>query len=135
MKTKVEEDLAALDAKIKGLVQLVYDTSEDYYRNVTFKNAYNVLVPATNTSSDVFARFIKNAIMPLAILEIGCLFVYFAVAVVQALIIDNRKVKKLALANGDDDDDDDDDDIADESDDEVKEETKTEKKSNDKKKK
>lgn len=141
MYVKVEEDLAALDVKIKELVQLVYDTSEDYYRNVTFKNAYNVLVPAANTSSDVFSRFIKNTILPLVLLEALCLFVYFAVAVVQALIIDNRKAKKLALAEGGDgdDDDDDDDNTADEAEEEVKEEakevSKTNKKTNNKKRK
>lgn len=133
MYVKVEEDLAALDLKIKELVQLVYDTSEDYYRNVTFKNAYNVLVPAANTSSDVFSRFIKNTILPFVLLEAVCLFAYFAVAVVQALIIDNRKAKKLALAEGGDGDDDDE--IADEAKDDIKEEAKAEKKSNDKKKK
>ena len=121
MKERVEEDLAALDVKIKGLVQLVYDTSEDYYKNVTFRNAYNVLVPAADTASNVISRFIHNAIMPLIILEVVGLFLYFAVSVIEALIHDNRKdSRKYAEAEnddeGDDDDDNDDDDDDDDSD-------------------
>ncbi len=130
MNAKVEEDLAALNDKINNLVQLVYDTSEDYYKNVTFRNAYNILVPAANTSTEKISRVVKNTIFPAIILEVLAIMVYFAVSIIQALISDNRKAKKLAIAEGKDDDDNDDDD-----EDDVKEEVKTEKNNNDKKKK
>lgn len=133
MNAKVEEELAALNVKINELVELVYATSEDYYKNVTFKNAYNILAPAANTASDKAMRIVKNTILPAIILEILAIVVYFAVAIIQALMSDNRKAKKLALAEGDDSDDDDDND--DNDDEDVKEEAKTEKKNNEKKKK
>lgn len=93
----VEDELAALNEKISNLINLVADTSEDYYKNVTFKNAYNVLVPATNTSSDKVSRVIENAKMPMVVLEAVALAVYFAVAFIEALVTDNRK-RKAALA-------------------------------------
>ncbi len=128
---KIEADLAALNEKINNLVDLVYKTSEDYYKNVTFRNAYNILAPAANTASDQAARIVKNTIFPAIILEILAIVVYFAVAIIQALMSDNRKAK-LALAEGKDDDDNDDEDDDEE---DVKEEVKAEKKNNDKKKK
>lgn len=127
---KVEADLAALNEKVNNLVNLVYDTSEDYYRNVTFRNAYNILAPAANTASDKAIRIVKNTILPAIILEVLAIVVYLAVAIGQALISDNRKAKMLALAEGidNDDDDDDDDDDNDDDDKDVKEEIKAEKK-------
>lgn len=91
MFSKVDEDLEKLNEKINNLVDLVCDTSEDYYKNVTFKNAYNVLVPATNTTSDKISRVIENAKLPAVILELLGFVVYFAVAFVQAFTADNKK--------------------------------------------
>lgn len=93
----VETNLAALNEKISNLITLVADTSEDYYMNVTFKNAYNVLVPATDTTSDKISRVVENAKMPIVILEIVGLVVYFAAALIEAFVTDSRR-KKAALA-------------------------------------
>ncbi|MCM1132075.1 MAG: lipopolysaccharide biosynthesis protein [Ruminococcus flavefaciens] len=106
---KVESDFASLNEKVNNLINLVADTSEDYYKNVTFKNAYNVLVPATNTSSDKVERVIENAKMPAIILEAIALVVYFAVAFIEAFITDSKRRKAmLAEAESSDKDDDDD---------------------------
>lgn len=102
MLQKVDENLSALNDKISNLVELVCDTSEEYYKDVTFKNAYNVLVPATNTSSDRMARIINNAKMPLVLLEFLGFAVFFAVSFVQAITADSRKRKaQLAAVNDD----------------------------------
>lgn len=93
----VEADLAKLNEKIGNLINLVADTSEDYYKNVTFKNAYNVLVPATNTSSDKVSRVIANAKMPIFVLEAFALVLYFAVALIEAFVADSKK-RKAELA-------------------------------------
>lgn len=106
MQEKVDQDLAALNVKVTNLVELVSDTSEDYYRNVTFKNAYNVLVPASYEASDKIARIIDNAKMPLVILEALGFVVFFGVSFIQGLAYDNRR-RKAALADGADDDNDD----------------------------
>lgn len=95
---KVEEDLAVLNEKVSNIINLVADTAEDYYKNVTFKNAYSVLVPATNTSSDKIERVIENAKMPLVILEALALIVYFAAALIEAFVADSRK-RKAVLVN------------------------------------
>lgn len=92
---KVEQDLALLNEKVSNIINLVADTSEDYYKNVTFKNAYSVLVPATNTSSDKVDRVIENAKMPLVVLEAIALVIYFAVALIEAFIADSRKRKAV----------------------------------------
>lgn len=94
----VEADLAKLNEKIGNLINLVADTSEDYYKNVTFKNAYNVLVPATNTSSDKVSRVIANAKMPIVVLEAFALVLYFAVALVEAFFADSRRRKAELVA-------------------------------------
>ena len=96
---KVEASLADLNKKIELLVDLVNRTSDDYYRNVTFKNAYTVLVPATNTSTDKMSHIVENAKQPLVILEALGLVVFFAVAFIEALVTDNKK-KKTVTANG-----------------------------------
>lgn len=93
----VEADLASLNEKVSNLINFVADTSEDYYKNVTFKNAYNVLVPATNTSSDKVSRVIENAKMPIVVLEALALILYFAVAFIEAFVADSKK-RKVAIA-------------------------------------
>ena len=111
---KLEEELKTLDEKITELVDLVNKTSDDYYRNVTFKNAYNVLVPATNTTSDKVSHIIENAKNPLVLLEGAAFGVFFMYAFIEALIADSRKRKQMLAAaedaeenSGDGDGDDD----------------------------
>ena len=99
---KVEESLASLNKKIEVLVDLVNRTSDDYYRNVTFKNAYSVLVPATNTSTDKMAHIVENAKQPLIILEALAFFVFFAVAFIDALVSDNKKRKNRVAVESED---------------------------------
>ncbi len=94
---KVEASLEALNKKIDNLVDLVNRTSDDYYRNVTFKNAYSVLVPATNTATDKMSHIIENAKQPLIILEAIGFIVFFAVAFIEALVTDNKKKNGVAV--------------------------------------
>lgn len=94
---KVEEELAAVSTKISSLIEAVSLTSDDYYQNVTFKNAYNVLVPASNTAADRIGRIIDNAKLPFILLEALCILALFAVAITEAFKEDNAK-RKTALA-------------------------------------
>lgn len=94
--TKVESELASLNEKINNLIEVVSDTSEDYYINVTFKNAYTVLAPATNTSTDKISRVIENAKFPLVVLEGVVLMLYFAAAFIETIVADSKKRKALA---------------------------------------
>lgn len=92
---KVEAELASINEKIGNLIEVISETSEDYYVNVTFKNAYTILAPATNTTSDKISRVIENAKLPLVILE-GLIFVlYFATAFIETIVADSRKRKAM----------------------------------------
>lgn len=93
MQERADTDFASLNEKVNNLVELVCDTSEDYYKNVTFGNAYNVLVPASNTSVDKIGRIVKNAKMPIVVLEFIAFVIYCAVAFIEALVCDTRKRK------------------------------------------
>ncbi len=106
---KVETSLESVNTKITNLVELVKATSDDYYKNVTYGNAYTVLVPASSTVSSKLGLVIDNAKTPLVALEAVALLVFFAVAFIEALVQDNKKRKALAAVksaeNGDGDDD------------------------------
>lgn len=123
---EVEENLKSLSEKLNTLIDLVGDTSEDYYVNVTFKNAYNVLVPAADVSTNRLDRIKANLKTPLLILEGIAFVVYFAFAFIESLVSDNKK-KMLAMAAAGDDDD--------KKDEEESEEESDEKNSKDDKKK
>ncbi len=106
---KVETSLESVNTKITNLVELVKATSDDYYKNVTYGNAYTVLVPASSTVSSKLSLVIDNAKNPLVALEAVAFLVFFAVAFIEALVQDNKKRKALAAVksaeNGDGDDD------------------------------
>lgn len=117
-KEDVEARLDTLNGKINELVDVTARTADDYFENVTFKNAYNVLVPASNTASDKVGRIIQNAKLPLVALEALGLMLFFGIALLESIVSESRK-KRGAAANSDkyDDDDDDDDDVEEGSDD------------------
>ncbi|MBO4876777.1 MAG: lipopolysaccharide biosynthesis protein [Ruminococcus sp.] len=135
-KIKVEEQLAALSDKVNELIESVSLTAEDYYKNVTFKNAYNVLVPASNTATDRIGRIVSNAKLPLVALEGLALMFFFAVAVVEAIKQDSAKRKaELAVADAEEDDEDEDTDDEDMTEEETAEAEEAPEKKDSKKKK
>ncbi|MCQ2459305.1 MAG: lipopolysaccharide biosynthesis protein [Ruminococcus sp.] len=88
---KVEADLAKLSDKVIDLVKLTEITADEYYENVQYKNAYNVIVPATADTGATIKAIINAAKKPLILLEGALVFVYFAVVFVKALIADTTK--------------------------------------------
>lgn len=109
-KEEVEAKLDSLNSKINELVDVTSRTADDYFENVTFKNAYNVLVPASNTASDKIGRIIANAKMPLVVLEALGIMLFFGIALIESIISENKKKEKVKVAGKYDDADDDDDD-------------------------
>ena len=77
---QVETDLASLNEKLNNLIDVVSKTSEEYYRTVTFANAYNILVPASLSSINVIGAVIENAKLPFIVAEALALFIFFAFA-------------------------------------------------------
>ena len=94
--TKVETQLDSVYEKINNAVSLVNATADDYYKNVTFKDAYSILVPATDTAIDRVSRIVDNAKTPFIILEAAGFALYFAVAFIEALKADSKKRKAVA---------------------------------------
>ncbi|MBR2283853.1 MAG: lipopolysaccharide biosynthesis protein [Ruminococcus sp.] len=93
---KIETKLASLSDKIDELIETVTLTSEDYYKNVTLKNAYNVLVPASYTTTDRLGRIIDEMKTPLVLLEALCILIYFGGAFIEAVKSDTDKRKAAA---------------------------------------
>lgn len=106
--TKVEADIADLSKKVERLVDLTEQTASDYYENVQFANAYNILVPATKSVGAGINQAVSDSVKTILIVEILIFVIYLAIAFVNALRQANSK--KLAKAGADDDDDDDDED-------------------------
>ena len=98
---RVEEDLAKLNDKVQNLIQLVNDTADDYYRNVSLSNAFNVLVPATTEVATTIKSGIVSAIVPIFGVEVLILMSYLGYSSVQAITEETRKRRnRLAAAAG-----------------------------------
>lgn len=90
---KVEANLAALSEKVNNLNDLVSDTTEDYYKNVVFCNAYNILVPASNSLGSKLSIVVGNLKMPLIVIELFGIVAYVAAAYIDALLSEKNKGK------------------------------------------
>lgn len=100
---KVEADIASLSEKVKQIVELTENTADDYYENVQFAHAYNILIPATRSVSAGIGSAISNAIKPLVVIELLIFVIYIMIVFISALKYEaakNRVIKKII---GDDD--------------------------------
>ncbi len=104
---KIEADIAELSKKVENLVDLTEQTASDYYENVQFANAYNILVPATKSVGAGLSQAASDSVKTIVIVELLIFVVYLAVAFIAALKSENSK--KPVKAGADDDDDDDED--------------------------
>lgn len=105
---KVEADIASLNEKITNIVDLTEKTADDYYENVQFANAYNILVPASRSIPASIGAAVNDSVKNIILIEALLFAVYLAIAVLSALKSDNSK---KALKAGADDDDDDSEDV------------------------
>ena len=92
---KVSGNLQRLNEKINILLDNVNKTADEYYENVSFSNAYNVLVPASSSNMNVIVNAIDNSKM---ILLIGnaLIFVIYILAAVIGALKDESKKKSVA---------------------------------------
>lgn len=102
---RIESDLEKLNEKVLNLVTLVNDTADDYYRNVSLSNAYNVLVPATSEVATTIKSGITSAIVPIFGVEAIMLVFYLGYSAIQALIEETRKRNSRYAAEGASDED------------------------------
>lgn len=103
---QVNQQLEDVNNKITDIIEDVKLTADDYYENVTFQNAYNILVPASNSASSTIGAIKANIKMPVILGE-GIVFVlYFMVAFIEAIKADtfDKKKKKATEQKTSDDD-------------------------------
>lgn len=93
---QVDKQLEDVNAKITNLIENVKLTADDYYENVTFQNAYNILVPASNTMSSTLSVVMNNVKTPLILGEGAVFALYFMIAFIEAIKTDYDKRKKKA---------------------------------------
>lgn len=106
---QVDKQLEDVNAKITDIIDKVKLTADDYYENVTFQNAYNILVPASNTMSSTLSVVMNNVKTPLILGEGAVFALYFMVAFIEAIKADmfDKKKKKASeqeIADGNSDD-------------------------------
>jgi len=93
--------LTALNEKINKIIDDINVTANEYYESVAFKNAYNILVPASSSVTGAISDVLKNTILPFAIFEAIVFVIYISAAFIRALITENRshfngtEVKKI----------------------------------------
>ncbi|MDE5619859.1 MAG: lipopolysaccharide biosynthesis protein [Ruminococcus sp.] len=82
---QVDKQLDDVNNKISNLIENIKLTADDYYENVTFQNAYTILVPASNSMGSTLSIVMDNVTMPLIIGEAGVLAVYLMIAFIAAI--------------------------------------------------
>lgn len=98
---QIDKQLDDVNKKISDLIENIKLTADDYYENVTFQNAYTILVPASNSIGSTLSIVMDNVTMPLIIGEAGVLVLYMLVAFIAAIraeIIAKKKNEALAKA-------------------------------------
>ena len=93
---KVEADIKALSEKVAKLIDLTEQTTNDYYENVQFAHAYNVLIPASRSVSAGIGDAVRVSIKPIIILELLIFIVYLAIALIDSIKTESLRKKALA---------------------------------------
>ncbi|MDE6092495.1 MAG: lipopolysaccharide biosynthesis protein, partial [Ruminococcus sp.] len=90
---QVDKQLDDVNTKVSQLIENIKLTADDYYENVTFQNAYNILTPATNSMGSTLSIVMDNITMPLIAGEAVVLVIYFMIAFIAGIKaeIDNKK--------------------------------------------
>lgn len=90
-KEETETRLANINEKINDLIDVVNETSDEYYENVTFANAYNILVPATGTEPTIVTN---DIMLPVLIGEVLVFMIYIGTVFVLAIKKDYKASKE-----------------------------------------
>ncbi|MDE6834344.1 MAG: lipopolysaccharide biosynthesis protein [Ruminococcus sp.] len=91
---QVDKQLDDVNNKVIDMIESVKLTADDYYENVTFQNAYNVLVPASNSMSSTISVIKSNIKIPLVLAEGAVFALYFLIALIEAIRADSSERKK-----------------------------------------
>lgn len=103
----VEGELEKLNTKVLDLIALTEKTSNEYFYNVQYRNAYNILVPAASSAGASIKLIINNSILPCLLIEGLIFFIFIVMVFIKALIYcNNSNNKAVAAADAEDDGDD-----------------------------
>lgn len=95
---KVDQDMEAICNKLNQVIADVNQTADEYFETASYANAYNVLVPASGSTSSAIHNAISNMTRPLMIAEALLFVVYLVFSVVRAFQVSYRREKLAAGA-------------------------------------
>ena len=101
---KVEADIKSLSEKVSQIVDLTQKTADDYYENVQFAHAYNILIPASRSVAAGLSEAVSSSIKLIVIIEALIFVLYLLIVAISSLKIDVLKRVKARAALADDDD-------------------------------
>ena len=81
----VEENLDSLYNKITVLLEKVNATANEYYENVAFANAVNIVVPSSSTSVGRLHVAVLSSVKIIVIAEAALLLLYIMVVIIASL--------------------------------------------------
>lgn len=103
-KERVEQDIKKLDSDIKELISKVQLTADEFYRTYVYSKAYNILVPASASTTNFIKSAIKDSILIVIAIDVVIFVGFFGYAVVNSCISEynkkNGKKEKNKKATG-----------------------------------
>ena len=90
-KERADQQLQELSDKINSTIELVNKTADDYFETVSYANAYNVLVPASGSTSSVISTAISAMMRPMLVAEALLFAVYLCFSVIRAFVLSYRQ--------------------------------------------
>lgn len=90
--------MEAICNKLNQVIADVNQTADEYFEIASYANAYNVLVPASGSTSSAIHNAISNMTRPLLIAEALLFVVYLVFSVVRAFQVSYRREKLAAGA-------------------------------------
>ncbi len=90
---KLEKDFEVIEGKIKTLLENVEVTVSEYYTNVEFVNAYEILKPVSDSTFETIFKAIKKSLDLYISIEFFIIALYFIVAMLSM----NSKLDNLSL--------------------------------------
>lgn len=90
-KAYVEEQLQALEGKIKTLIDNVKATTDDYYENEKFTNAFSIITPASYSFTQYLKSVIEESMRFIIIAEFVFLTIYLFVSIAACFSFGKKK--------------------------------------------
>ena len=80
-----------MNEKVSKLLDDINVTADEYYENVSFADAYSILVPASSSTVGFIRSLIDSALKPAVILEGTAFLVYLCAAFIYGIRLEKGK--------------------------------------------